>query len=58
MDITVAPTGDEVTVQFDKEWEFEGATRSEGKVRHELKMKRVSGAWLITSERDIQEYRK
>jgi ketosteroid isomerase-like protein len=54
-DITVAPSGDEATAQFDKEWEFEGEKTSKGKVRQELKLKLANGAWLITSEKDLQE---
>lgn len=56
IDVTVSSAGDEATVQFDKEWEFEGARSSKGKVRQELKMKLVNGAWLITSEKDLKEY--
>lgn len=56
IDVTVSSAGDEATVQFDKEWEFEGARSSKGKVRQELKMRLVNGAWLITSEKDLKEY--
>ena len=56
MDITVAPSGDEATALFDKEWEFEGETRSKGKVRQEMRFKKVNGAWLITAEKDIKVY--
>ena len=56
MDITVAPSGSEATALFDKEWEFEGETRSKGKVRQEMRFKRANGEWLITAERDIKVY--
>jgi hypothetical protein len=54
--ITVAPSGNEATALFDKEWEFEGETRSKGKVRQEMRFKKVHGEWLITAERDIKVY--
>ena len=57
-DVKVSSTGEEATIEFDKEWEFEGATRSKGKVRQEVKMKRVDGEWLIFSERDLKLYYK
>jgi hypothetical protein len=56
MDITVAPSGNEATALFDKEWEFEGETRSKGKVRQEMQFKKVNGEWLITAEKDIKVY--
>jgi len=56
MDITVAPSGNEATALFDKEWEFEGATRSKGKVRQQMQFKKVNGEWLITAEKDIKVY--
>jgi ketosteroid isomerase-like protein len=56
IDITVAPSGNEATALFDKEWEFEGETRSKGKVRQEMRFKKVNGEWLITAEKDIKVY--
>ena len=56
MDITVSPSGDEATVLFDKEWDSEGAKRSAGKLRQELKLRNVSGDWLITSEKQLKVY--
>jgi hypothetical protein len=58
MDITVAPTGDQATVVFDKEWDFSGASRSTGKVRQQMKLKNFDGVWLITGERDLKVYYK
>lgn len=52
--VTLGPTETDATAEFDKEWEFEGETRSKGKVRQQLKMKRVNGEWLITSEQDMK----
>lgn len=58
MDIIVAPSGNEVTVTFDKEWDFSGASRSTGKVKQQMKLKYSDGEWLITSERDLKLYYK
>ena len=53
---TIDPSGENAVATFDKEWEFEGESRSRGKVRSELKLKKVNGEWLITSERDQKVY--
>jgi ketosteroid isomerase-like protein len=58
-DLSVTPdaSGDGATAVFDKEWVFDGAEKSSsGKVRTELKMKKIKGKWLITSERDLKVY--
>jgi len=54
--VTPGPTGQEASAVYDKEWEFEGKKRSAGKVRQEMRFKRVNGEWLITSEKDIKVY--
>ena len=56
VNIDVADTGDAATAEFDKEWRFEGDHVSEGKVRSQLKFKKVGGRWLITSEKDLKVY--
>lgn len=58
MDITISPSGGEATVLFDKEWDSEGAKRSTGKLRQELKLRNVNNEWLITSEKEIKVYYK
>jgi hypothetical protein len=50
------PTGENATAVFDKEWVFEGARYSAGKVQTQLKLKKVNGQWLITGERDLKIY--
>lgn len=49
---------DTVSAEFDKEWDFEGEKPSSGKVRQELKFKKVNGRWKIVGERDIRLYYK
>lgn len=56
MNIDVADSGDTATAEFDKEWRFEGDHVSEGKVRSQLKLKKIGGQWLITSEKDLKVY--
>ena len=51
----VTPMSDDTTdVQFDKEWVYGGG--GSGKVRDELRFRKIGGRWLIVSERDIKEY--
>lgn len=57
--ITVTPdaTGENATAVFDKEWRFENAEKvSEGKVQTQLQMKKISGDWKITGEKDLKIY--
>lgn len=56
MDVKVDDSGDRATAAFDKEWVFEGARRSTGKVRQQLQFRKVDEQWLITSERDVKVY--
>lgn len=50
-------SGDGATAVFDKEWYFESDTKtSEGKVRTELRLKKIGGEWKITGERDLKVY--
>ena len=56
MTVTPDATGETATAVFDKEWVFEGAKYSAGKVQTQLKLKKVNGSWLITGERDLQVY--
>jgi hypothetical protein len=54
--IDVDPSGETATAEFDKAWVFEGETSSRGKVRSQLKFRKFSGRWLITSEKDLKVY--
>lgn len=56
MDISVDDSGETATALFDKEWVFEGTRRSTGKVRQQLRFRKINGQWLITGERDIKVY--
>ena len=56
VDVNVGASGETATASFDKEWVFEGARRSTGKVRQQLQFRRISGQWLITSESDVRVY--
>ncbi|MFN0277306.1 MAG: hypothetical protein ACKVRN_01760 [Pyrinomonadaceae bacterium] len=54
--INVDTAGEEATVTLDKEWNFEGAKNSRGKVKQSIKMRKIDGQWLITAEKDLQVY--
>ena len=57
MDVRVDDSGDRAVATFDKEWEFEGEeSRSTGKVKQQLELRKISGEWLITGERDLRVY--
>ena len=56
MNVTPDATGETATAVFDKEWVFSGAKYSAGKVQTQLKLKKISGQWLITGERDLKVY--
>ena len=56
MSVTPDASGETATAVFDKEWVFEGARYSAGKVQTQLKLKKVNGQWLITGERDLKVY--
>ena len=57
MKVTPDATGENATAVFDKEWRFENSEKvSEGKVQTELRLKKVSGDWKITSEKDLKVY--
>jgi ketosteroid isomerase-like protein len=56
MSVTPDASGDGATAVFDKEWVFDGAKYSAGKVQTQLKLKKIDGQWLITGERDLKVY--
>ena len=56
MKINVDPSGETATAEFDKAWVFEGESSSRGKARSQLKFRKFSGRWLITSEKDLKVY--
>ena len=56
MRVSVDESGDSATAEFDKIWDFRGNRNSLGKVRTELRLRRESGRWLITGERDVKVY--
>jgi uncharacterized membrane protein YvbJ len=56
VNMKIDPDGENASVTFDKEWEFVGGSESRGKVRSELRLKKVSGDWRITGERDQKVY--
>ncbi len=58
MSVTPDASGDGATAVFDKEWVFEGAKYSAGKVRAQLQLKKVNGQWLISGEKDLKLYYK
>ncbi len=58
MSVTPDASGDGATAVFDKEWVFEGAKYSAGKVKAQLQLKRVGGQWLISGEKDLKLYYK
>lgn len=57
MSVTPDASGERATVVVDKEWNFSGAEKnSSGKVKQQLQLKKISGQWLITGERDLKVY--
>ncbi len=54
--VSIDPSGEIATAVFDKEWVFDGASRSTGKVRSQLRFRNVNGEWMITGERDVKVY--
>jgi ketosteroid isomerase-like protein len=52
----IGPDGGSAVATFDKEWDFVGAKESRGKVRSELKLKKLTGEWRIVGERDLKVY--
>ncbi len=58
MSVTADDSGEGATAVFDKEWVFEGAKYSAGKVRTQLQLKKVNGQWLIAGEKDLKLYYK
>jgi len=56
INVSTDPSGNTATAAFDKEWVFEGARNSAGKVRSQFQFKKINGKWLITGERDMKVY--
>lgn len=57
MNVIPDASGESATVVVDKEWNFSGAEKySSGKVQQQLKLKKISGQWLISGERDLKVY--
>src|SRR5687767_13946363 len=56
VDISVGDSGETATAIFDKEWVFDGPSRSTGKVQQQLQFRRINGEWRITGERDLRVY--
>lgn len=56
MNVSVDDSGEGATAVFDKEWVFDGARRSTGKVRQQMQFRKFNGQWLITAERDVKVY--
>ncbi len=55
--ISITPnSSDTATAVFDKEWNFEGAKNSTGKVRSQLQLRKENGKWVISGERDLKVY--
>jgi len=53
MRVTADPGGETATAVFDKEWYFNGSKPFAGKIKSQMRFRRVNGAWLITSETDV-----
>jgi ketosteroid isomerase-like protein len=55
--VTTDASGETATAVFDKQWYFEGdESSSEGKVQTQLRLRKIGGAWKITSEKDLKVY--
>lgn len=59
MTVTPDATGETATAVFDKEWFFESDVKSSsGKVRQELRFRKINNKWLIAGEKDLKLYYK
>ncbi|HEY0458230.1 MAG TPA: hypothetical protein VGC97_03695 [Pyrinomonadaceae bacterium] len=56
MTVTPDASGETATAVFDKEWVFNGARYSAGKVQSQLKLRKINGQWRITGEGDLKVY--
>ncbi|MDQ3179039.1 MAG: hypothetical protein M3Q33_00820 [Acidobacteriota bacterium] len=57
MRVSPDASGEKATAVFDKEWVFEGSEKySAGKVQTQLQLRKISGEWRITGERDLKVY--
>lgn len=64
--IDVDSSGEEATASFDKQWYFDDtqwtysdeskSKSTSGKVRSQLRFKKIGGDWKITSEKDLKVY--
>ena len=48
--------GDQATSTFVSTYNFDGAKRHSGKVRSEIRWKKVNGMWKITSQKDLKAF--
>jgi hypothetical protein len=56
LSISVEPSGDRATAEFDKAWVFRGDRTVTGKTRSQLRFSKINGRWLITGEKDLSVY--
>lgn len=53
---TTMQSGGYAVVTFDKTYEFAGGAGQSGKVRSELRLRKIDGVWRIAGERDLKVY--
>ena len=57
-DLVIMPSvdGSSAEALFDKNWTYDGNSNFSGKVRQQLKFRKLGGKWFITGERDLKVY--
>jgi len=56
INVSTDAAGEHATAEFDKEWVFQGAKTSRGKVRSQFRLAVAGGKWLIIAEKDLKVY--
>jgi hypothetical protein len=54
--ITPDAAGENASAIIDKEFFFQGASSISGKVRQEIRFRKIGGEWLITGEKDLKVF--
>jgi ketosteroid isomerase-like protein len=56
INITSDSSGENATALIDKEWVFQGESYLAGKVRQQIRFRKINGEWLINGEKDLKVF--